>query len=86
MKPVYDQNGLLKDSFFAKVFLSSDPSTGNYTVANLLSSITHAVDFRLAGDDCWTSLPPLGFFADCMFEDDLMYALTKLGEIHVLFS
>ena len=76
--------GLLKlrDRFFHKVFLSSDPSTGDYIVAAI-----HNTRFRLSfarnGDDCWTPLPPHHFFADCVFKDGLMYAVTTKGAIHV---
>ncbi|RLN11568.1 putative F-box protein [Panicum miliaceum] len=72
----------LRDEFFLKVFLSSDPSTGDYIVAAI-----HNPYFRLSfarnGDDCWTPLPPHNFFGDCVFKDGLMYAATTKGAIHV---
>ncbi|CAL4966582.1 unnamed protein product [Urochloa decumbens] len=72
----------LRDIFFDKAFLSSDPSTGNYIVA-AIHNPCYRLSFARAGDDCWTLLPPHDDFGDCIFKDDLMYALTQLGEIHV---
>lgn len=70
----------LRDYFFQKVFLSSDPSTGSYIVV-LIHNTQYRLSFATAGDDCWTPLPPHKYFADCVFKDDLMYALTQFGEI-----
>ncbi|KAJ1260700.1 hypothetical protein BS78_10G252400 [Paspalum vaginatum] len=75
----------LRDTFFEKVFLSSDPSTGDYIVA-LIHSPYFQLSFVRSGDACWTSLPQhddFPHFADCIFKDGLMYAVTHLGEIHV---
>ncbi|WVZ78658.1 hypothetical protein U9M48_026337 [Paspalum notatum var. saurae] len=75
----------LRDTFFDKVFLSSDPSTGDYIVA-LIHSPYYQFSFVRSGDDCWTSLPlhdEFPHFADCIFKDDLMYAVTVSGKIHV---
>ncbi|CAN6206784.1 unnamed protein product [Urochloa humidicola] len=72
----------LRDTFFEKAFLSSDPSTGDYIVA-VIHNTRYRLSFARSGDDCWTSLPPHDFFADCVFKDGLMYALTAEGEIHV---
>ncbi|CAN6193084.1 unnamed protein product [Urochloa humidicola] len=74
----------LRDIFFEKAFLSSDPSTGDYIVA-VIHNTYYRLSFARSGDNCWTSLPlpPHDLFADCVFKDGLMYALTGFGAIHV---
>ncbi|CAN6176917.1 unnamed protein product [Urochloa humidicola] len=72
----------LRDTFFQKAFLSSDPSTGDYIVV-VIHNTYYRLSFARSGDDRWTSLPPHLSFADCVFKDGLMYALTGVGEIHV---
>ncbi|GJN39221.1 hypothetical protein PR202_gb28326 [Eleusine coracana subsp. coracana] len=70
----------LRNYFFGKAFLSSDPSTGSYIVA-VIHNTRYQISFARAGDDCWTRLPPHESFTDCVFKDDLLYALTKGGKI-----
>ncbi|XP_062230171.1 F-box protein SKIP23-like [Phragmites australis] len=71
----------LRDYFFTKAFLSSDPSTGSYIVV-VIHNPRWQISFARGGDDCWTWLPPYEFFADCVFKDGLLYALTNFGGIH----
>ncbi|TVU24023.1 hypothetical protein EJB05_26415, partial [Eragrostis curvula] len=71
----------LREYFFDKAFLSSDPSTGSYIVV-LIHNTWGKLSFARARDDSWTPLPPHDCFTDCVFKDDLMYALTRLGAIH----
>uniref|UniRef100_A0A0A9D1F5 KIB1-4 beta-propeller domain-containing protein n=1 Tax=Arundo donax TaxID=35708 RepID=A0A0A9D1F5_ARUDO len=94
--PVYDENGVVEyywtcmsstfglsklRDYFVMVVLSSDPSTGSY-IAVLIHQLRCQLSFARGGDDCWTCLPPHEFYADCVFKDGLLYALTKLGKIH----
>ncbi|OEL24673.1 Elongator complex protein 1 [Dichanthelium oligosanthes] len=63
----------LRDKFFQKVFLSSDPSSGDYIVA-VIHNPYYKLSFARNGDDFWTSLPPHDGFADCVFKDGLLTA------------
>ncbi|CAN6363209.1 unnamed protein product [Urochloa humidicola] len=71
----------LRDFLFYKAFLSSDPSTGGYFVV-LIHNPRWQLSFSRAGDDKWTWLPPHIFYEDCLFKEGLLYASTKIGEIH----
>ncbi|CAL5040320.1 unnamed protein product [Urochloa decumbens] len=72
----------LREFFFHKAFLSSDPSTGDYIVV-VIHNTYYRLSFARSGDDRWTSLPPQCYFADCIFKDGLMYAVNGFGAIHV---
>jgi hypothetical protein len=72
----------LRDYVFQKAFLSSDPSTGAYTVV-LIHNPYWQLSFARAGDDHWTWLPDGVMYADCVFKDDgLLYAMRVDGGIH----
>ncbi|TVT98991.1 hypothetical protein EJB05_55676, partial [Eragrostis curvula] len=71
----------LREYFFYKAFLSSDSSTGSYIIV-LTHNTWGQLSFARAGDDSWTPLPPHECFTDCVFKDELMYALTRKGAIH----
>lgn len=66
----------LRNYYFQKVFLSSDPSTESYIVV-LIHNTWSQLSFARGGEDHWTSLSPNREFADCIFKDDLLYALTN---------
>jgi hypothetical protein len=70
-----------RDSLFHKAFLSSDPSTGDYFVV-LIHNPLFQLSFARAGDDKWTWLPTGNWYEDCLFNGQLLYACTKVGEIH----
>ncbi|CAN6215757.1 unnamed protein product [Urochloa humidicola] len=72
----------LREFFFHKAFLSSDPSTGDYIVV-VIHNTYYRLSYARSGDDHWTSLPPHQYFADCIFKDNLMYAVNGFGAIHV---
>uniref|UniRef100_A0A0E0MGI8 F-box domain-containing protein n=1 Tax=Oryza punctata TaxID=4537 RepID=A0A0E0MGI8_ORYPU len=71
-----------RDIIFLKAILSADPSTGNYYVV-LIHNPSSQLSFARGGDDKWTWLPQHYWFADCIFKDGMLYALTRRGEIHV---
>ncbi|KAK3119009.1 hypothetical protein QOZ80_9BG0712280 [Eleusine coracana subsp. coracana] len=71
----------LRDFLFDKVFLSSDPSMGDYFVV-LIHNPHSQLSFTRAGDKKWTWLPPNREYEDCLFKGGLLYASTKSGEIH----
>ncbi|CAN6193093.1 unnamed protein product [Urochloa humidicola] len=73
----------LRNSFFRKAFLPSDPATGNFIVV-----LIHGSESRLwyarGGDDRWTLVPSSHYwnFDDCIFKDEeLLYAVTKSGRV-----
>ncbi|KAL6603550.1 hypothetical protein ACP70R_043911 [Stipagrostis hirtigluma subsp. patula] len=72
----------LRYYFFEKAFLSCDPSTGSYIVA-LIHNTDHRLSFVRGGDDRWTWLSQHDSFEDCVFQDELLYASTTKGAIHV---
>ncbi|XP_008666711.2 uncharacterized protein [Zea mays] len=71
----------LRDYLFYKVFLSSDPSAGEYFVV-LIHNPHCQLSFARAGDDRWTLLPHGDSYEDCLFNGRLLYACTRFGEIH----
>jgi|UniRef100_A0A804M099 hypothetical protein len=71
----------LRDHLFHKVFLSSDPSAGDYFMV-LIHNPHCQLSFARAGDDKWTWLPQGDSYDDCLFNGQLLYACTQLGEIH----
>jgi hypothetical protein len=71
----------LREYLFYKAFLSSDPSMGDYVVV-LIHNPRCQLSFARSGDDKWTWLPPHSHYEDCLFQGELLYASTKLGEIH----
>jgi len=78
---IVDDLSELRDLLFYKAFLSSDPSTGGYFVV-LIHSPLAQLSFARAGDDKWTWLPTGDWYEDCLFNGQLLYACTKVGEIH----
>ena len=48
----------------------------------LIHNPHHQLSFARAGDDKWTWLPQGDSYDDCLFNGQLLYACTQLGEIH----
>ncbi|WVZ64456.1 hypothetical protein U9M48_013965 [Paspalum notatum var. saurae] len=76
---IYDLKELCKFLYF-KAFMFPDPCTGSYFVV-LIHNPYYQLSFARAGDDKWTWLPLNTFNRDCMYMDDILYALTVYGEI-----
>lgn len=72
----------LRYYIFYKAFLSSDPFTGNYIIV-LIHNPYWQISFARGGDKQWTWLPYHACYTDCVFKDELLYALLSDGEIHV---
>ncbi|CAL5040317.1 unnamed protein product [Urochloa decumbens] len=73
----------MRNSFFRKAFLSSDPATGNFIVV-LIQGPASQLSYARGGDDRWTLVPSSHYwnFEDCIFKDEeLVYAVTKSGRV-----
>ncbi|KAF8776109.1 hypothetical protein HU200_003793 [Digitaria exilis] len=57
-----------------------DTSTESYMVV-LIHNPFGQLSFARLGDEKWTWLPPHSNFDDCIYKDDLLYAVTLLGQI-----
>ncbi|KAM0853119.1 hypothetical protein ACQ4PT_051301 [Festuca glaucescens] len=63
-----------------KAFVFYDTSAERYIVV-LIHNPEGQLSFAWLGDDKWTFLPPHTFFHDCVYMDDLLYAVAARGEI-----
>jgi hypothetical protein len=69
----------LRDDLFHKALLFFT-SAGSYIVV-LIHNPFGQISFARLGDEKWTWLPPHSNFEDCIYKDDLLYAVTLLGQI-----
>jgi hypothetical protein len=63
-----------------KAFVFYDTSAKRYIVV-LIHSPRGQLSFAWLGDSKWTCLPPDRYFHDCVYKDDLLYAVAGQGEI-----
>ncbi|KAF8718136.1 hypothetical protein HU200_025623 [Digitaria exilis] len=70
----------LRDHLFHKAHLFFDTSTESYMVV-LIHNPFGQLSFARLGDEKWTWLPPHSNFEDCIYKDNLLYAVTLLGQI-----
>ncbi|RLN00398.1 hypothetical protein C2845_PM06G26520 [Panicum miliaceum] len=70
----------LRDHLFHKALLFFDASAGSYMVV-LIHNPFGQLSFARLGDEKWRWLPPHSNFEDCIYKDDLLYAVTLLGQI-----
>ncbi|VAH72079.1 unnamed protein product [Triticum turgidum subsp. durum] len=71
----------LRDRLQWKAFVFPDTSTGSYIVV-LIHNPQAQLSFAKAGDDKWTWLPPHYLYEDCIYKDDILYAVNIKGEFH----
>uniref|UniRef100_A0ACD5VTA8 Uncharacterized protein n=1 Tax=Avena sativa TaxID=4498 RepID=A0ACD5VTA8_AVESA len=72
--------GELRDYLYSKAFLFYDTSAKRYIVV-LIHDPRGQLSFAWLGDHKWTLLPPHRNFHDCIYKDDLLYAVAGYGEI-----
>lgn len=63
-----------------KAFVFYDTSAERYIVV-LIHNPRGQLSFAWIGDNKWTWLPPDRYFHDCVYKDDLLYAVAGQGEI-----
>uniref|UniRef100_A0ACD6AUH0 Uncharacterized protein n=1 Tax=Avena sativa TaxID=4498 RepID=A0ACD6AUH0_AVESA len=71
----------LRDKLHYKAFVFDDTSTGSYIVV-LIHNPMRQLSFARAGAHKWTWLPPYDIYDDCTYKNDILYAVTGMGEIH----
>jgi hypothetical protein len=70
----------LRRYLYRKAFLFYDTSVKSYVVV-LIHNPYRQLSFAWLGDDQWTLLTPHIHFDDCIYKDDLLYAVAGYGEI-----
>jgi hypothetical protein len=70
----------LRRHLYRKAFLFYDTSVKTYVVV-LIHNPYRQLSFAWLGHDQWTLLTPHIHFDDCIYKDDLLYAVTRYGEI-----
>ncbi|GJM87604.1 hypothetical protein PR202_ga03575 [Eleusine coracana subsp. coracana] len=73
--------GEFREWFYYKAFVFSNASTGGYIVV-LIHKPLNQISVARKGDDKWTWLPPDNCYSNCVYKDDLLYAVSG-GEIRV---
>jgi hypothetical protein len=81
ISPLIFALGKLRDEFHYKAFEFPDTSIGSYIVV-LIHNPMRQLSFARLGDDKWTWLLPHDLYCDCFYKDGLLYAASRMGELH----